>query len=1210
MLKALELVGFKSFADKTRFEFPPGITVVVGPNGSGKSNVVDAIKWVLGEQSVKSLRGKEMADVIFNGSGSRQPLHTAETTLTFDNTQRMLAVETDEVHITRRVYRSGEGEYLINRQACRLRDIKDLFSGTGVTGEAYSIIEQGKVDALLQASPRDRRAIFEEAAGISRFKAKKLESLRRLERVDQNLLRLADIVDEVESRLKSVRLQASKARRYKELATRLQDLRTQVGLTDWLHLTERLEALEAEILSLRQQSASGFAEAEALDASVLELEAEIAQDDQSLHAMEAQLSDRCRRIATLESTIEHQRTRSEDLEAEAARHRSQLSAMSVRAGDLEQQVRETTQSVAAADADCRRQSEQLAADEQRLVELNQQLDQLHRANEVRRSEYLSQMRRSAALGNQISTFEAEAASAQHEQERLTQQVAELEAVGGRLNQESSELLRQQDDLTAQADQQRADWTLAQSLLTELRGQHTLRQSELSSYRERLSGASQRAALLEELEQRQEGISAGVKQVLARAHSASPGPYRKVIGLVAELFRVNVETAPLIDVALGEATGHLVIEGATGDDAFAQPLESESNRLQGRVGFIPLQPPPADRVTPDTDLEGCPGVLGRADRFVEAAPQHTRLARRLLGRTWIVERLSHALALANAAGPEARFVTLAGELLTADGTLVVGPRLGAAGLISRRSELRALNAQIAVLQSQVQESESALTVIQSQISQQEQRGAALSTAYQQAAAQATEQRLRVQSAQDRLTQLNDRRKQIDEELTAANARHQAATSDFASSRKKLNELEVVLAGLETQIAEAGREVLQLDDERQTHSRQTTVAKVELAKQEERLGNLRTRLRQFQHDQQERRRAIQENLHQLTQCRQRTRESCFTILVAESELAELYLVKERLAAGLALMASGRELKRAQRSELSQQSHALRGHARKLEEQLHAKELAAGEIRLERTSLASRLRDDYGIELAELEHVPSDEEKRQREEVDQEITDLRRKINNIGSVNLDALSELEELETRFNNLSAQYKDLSSAKASLEQIIHKINADSRRLFSTTLEAVRAHFQELFRKLFGGGQADIVLEEGVDLLESGVDIVARPPGKELRSISLLSGGEKTLTCVAMLMAIFRTRPSPFCVLDEVDAALDEANIERFVGVLKDFLSWTQFVVVTHSKKTMACASTLYGVTMQESGISKRVAVRFEDVSDNGEIRKFQPAAEKDEAAA
>jgi chromosome segregation protein len=434
--------------------------------------------------------------------------------------------------------------------------------------------------------------------------------------------------------------------------------------------------------------------------------------------------------------------------------------------------------------------------------------------------------------------------------------------------------------------------------------------------------------------------------------------------------------------------------------------------------------------------------------------------------------------------------------------------------------------------------------------------------------------------------------------------------LAASQKTLKELETQLAGLEAEIAAAGQDVLQLDEQRQIHSRQTTADKVELAKHEERLGSLRTRLRQLQHDQEERRRAIVESHNQLAQCQHRERENRFGILAGESEIAHLYLHKERMAAEAALLVARREETRRRRTDLAQQVQALRLQGRKIEEELHSKELAASQLRLERSSLASRLRDDYGIELAELEHIPSDEEKRQREEVDQEIADLRRKINNIGSVNLDALGELEETETRYNTLSSQYKDLSSAKASLEQIINKINADSRRLFSTTLEAVREHFRELFRKLFGGGQADIVLEEGVDILESGIDIVARPPGKELRSISLLSGGEKTLTCVAMLLAIFRSRPSPFCVLDEVDAALDEANIERFVGVLNEFLAWTQFVVVTHSKKTMACASTLYGVTMQESGVSKRVAVRFEDVSEDGQIRSLPQTAPSDEAAA
>jgi chromosome segregation protein len=1103
-----------------------------------------------------------------------------------------------------------------------------------VTGEAYSIIEQGKVDSLLQSSPRDRRAIFEEAAGISRFKAKKIESLRRLERVDQNLLRLADIVEEVENRLKSVRLQASKARRYKELAQRLQDLRTQVGLADWRRLSEQLDVLEAEIQSLRDRSAGVSAAAEAQDVEVQQLETQITADDEAFRGCESRRGENRQRITSLESTVEHQRARSRDLEEEAVRHRGQLAAMNVRAGDLEQQVRQTAQAVAEAEDEHRRKTERLAADEQRLVELNQQVDRLHRANEARRADYLARMRRSAALGNQISSLEAEVAAAESDERRFREQAAEAEQTCGRLADESAQLQRRQEELAAEAQQQQADLAVAQSLLAELRSQLAVRQSELAACRERLSGAVERAALLEELEQRQEGVSAGVKEVLARCSHLAPrdevqeveprelphtfhhaehddykNAYARVQGLVAELFRVHVETAPLIDVALGEATGHLVVDGATDDEQLIAQLEADSVRLPGRVGFIPLQPPIAERSQPPVDLDGCPGVLGRADRFVETAPQYARLARRLLGQTWIVERLSHALALAKAAGPETRFVTLAGELLAGDGTLVVGPRLGVAGLISRRSELRALNEQIAELESRIHQCEAAVGVLESQIAEQDRRATALAAACQQASGRVTEQRVRVLSTQERLAQLEAQRSQIQQELKAAEARHQTASQSLVASRVDLEALETELAALESEIATAGREVVELDEQRQMFHRQTTADQVELAKHEERLGNLRTRLRQFEHDQEERRRAIQESHQHLAQCQQRERDCRFAILGAESELAHLYLAKEQLAAEAAGLIDLREAKRARRTELAQQVHGLRSTARKLEEELHGKELSASQLRLERGSLASRLRDDYGIELAELEHVPTDEEKHQREEVDQEIADLRRKINNIGSVNLDALGELEELETRFNTLSSQYKDLTSAKASLEQIIHKINADSRRLFSTTLETVRAHFQELFRKLFGGGMADIVLEEDVDILDSGIDIVARPPGKELRSILLLSGGEKTLTCVAMLLAIFRSRPSPFCVLDEVDAALDEANIERFVGVLKDFLTWTQFVVVTHSKKTMACASTLYGVTMQESGVSKRVAVRFDDVSDNGEIRSFG-SAEKDEAAA
>ena len=1202
MLKALELVGFKSFADKTRFDFPPGITVVVGPNGSGKSNVVDAIKWVLGEQSVKSLRGKEMADCIFNGSGARQPLNSAETTLTFDNADGLLPIETSEVHITRRVYRSGEGEYLINRQPCRLRDIRDLFAGTGAGSEAYSIIEQGKVDALLQSSAKDRRAIFEEAAGISRFKAKKVESLRRLERVEQNLLRLADIVEEVENRLKSVRLQATKARRYRELTDRLQELRTQVGLADWRKLSDQLESLEKDVQSLRDQSGAASAEAENLEAQVLRLETELGDDAEEIRACEARLAENRQRIATQEATVEHQRARGRDLEEEAARHRRQLAAMSLRAGDLEQQLRDTSRDLAAAEAEHGQKSQQLAADEQLLADFNDQVESLRRENEGRRGEYLAQMRTAATLGNQIGGLKTQVAAAADARQRNLDQTEALEAARQESAHELAVLKAQEQQLTEESQAQHSDWTLAQSLLAELRRQHAQRLAELNGYRQRHSGATERAALLEELEQRQEGLSAGVKEVLARARGPQAGPFRRVLGLVAEVFRVNVETAPLIDIALGETTGHVVVDSG---DELIDSLASQAGKLPGRVGFVPLAAPFSPNGDEELDFEGRPGVLGRADRFVETGPQFASLARRLLGRTWVVEQLSHALALAEIAEGKASFVTLAGEHLSSDGTLLVGPRVASAGLISRRSELRAVRQQIAELDAQIDEAQAAVDQLEEQIETQEERTQALSTEYQQSGSLLAEHRQRVRTTEEKLAQADRQHAQLAAELATALAQLEQAERALEQAEQERAETEAVLVSRESEIAAAGQQILELDEKRQAQSRQATAAKVELAKHEERLGNLRARMRQFEHDHGERRRAIHDSRGHLMQCHERTRQAQWIILQAESEIAELYLRKETIAAETLVILNRREMHRAERAELAQQAQKIRGQARKLEEQLHAKELSAGEIRFERSTLAGRLRDDYGIELAELEHVPNDEEQHRRDEVDQEIADLRRKINNIGSVNLDALGELDELEVRYNTLSSQYNDLASAKASLEQIIHKINADSRRLFAETLEAVRGHFQTLFRKLFGGGQADIVLEEGVDILDSGIDIVARPPGKEPRNISLLSGGEKTMTCVAMLLAIFRSRPSPFCVLDEVDAALDEANIERFVAVLHEFLAWTQFVVVTHSKKTMACANTLYGVTMQESGISKRVAVRFEDVSENGEIRHTREADEE-----
>ncbi len=1202
MLRALELIGFKSFADKTRFQFAHGITAIVGPNGSGKSNIVDAVKWVLGEQSVKSLRGKEMADVIFNGSGSRRAMNSAEITLTFDNARNLFPLDTPEVHITRRIYRGGEGEYLINRQPSRLRDIREMLSVTGIGTHAHTIIEQGKVDILLQSSARERRIVFEEAAGISLFKTKKLEALRRLERVEQNLLRLSDIVDEVENRLRGVRNQAGKARRFKEYGDRLQELRTQVALVDWSRLSEKLEGIEVALRSLREERDAAMARAEAIEAEALRLEQETEELNEAIRRSEAEIAGNREQIAAKESTIEHERKRGREFENEISRRREQLAMLNGRINDVRLQLVAVAEETKQAEDGHSRIAAGLAEDLGRIEEADREINALrekYAAARTRRDAHRAELAEDAARIGALQT-KVQAAAEAEESNRI--RVVELDEEVRELRDELEELKHHDrqllDDLEARenaVDRERENLHAA-------REDRRRAQAEIDRLRERYNEAAHRADVLEDLEKRNEGLGAGVKYVLAQKREHPDGPFSEVVGLVADLFHVSVESAPLVEIALGSRAERLIV-GPGGR------LLSHLKRLQmplpGRTGFIWLSR--EERSDSMPDHEGKPGVLGRGDRFVETEPDIAPLARRLLGNVWFTEKLSHALALRETDGGTCRFITLAGELLEPDGTITVGPHHASGGLIARRSELRAVNARKAEIQIDLGRLKNALGDIEAKVKTSERRLERAVEIAGQAQRDREQHRHAITAAEVRMVQLSKQREaRLAEREAAAAQKEDAAVALAAAEARRENAIREV-SGAEEQVRDLGAKIAAAEEKRAEHDRETMAVKVELAKCEERLNNLLARKRQFEEMLEERRKAVAEDRERLAECLERSRQIDTALLHLEAAVAELYLRKETLVRHTAEVVGRREALAANRAVLQSEAARHRALGRKVEERIHEKDLAAGDVRHERTTLAERLREDYSIDLAELERRPTDEERRRREEWQEEINDLRRKIANLGNVNLEALAELEELEARHEKLAGQFKDLSDAKDSLQRIIDKINVDSRRLFAETLETVRGHFQTLFRDLFGGGQADILLEEGVDILDSGVEIVARPPGKEPRSISLLSGGEKTLTCVALLLAIFRGRPSPFCILDEVDAALDEANIGRFTQVLNDFLAWTQFIIVTHSKKTMTCASTIYGVTMQESGISKQVSVRFDDVSEDGNIS--EDALEKAEVA-
>ena len=1196
MLKALELNGFKSFADRTRFEFPTGITVVVGPNGSGKSNVVDAIKWVLGTQSAKTLRGKEMTDVIFSGTRGRKHTNSAEVSLVFDNSHDLLDYEAPEVQITRRVYRSGESEYLINRQPCRLRDIRDLFSGTGVAGGAYSIIEQGKVDALLQSSPQQRRLIFEEAAGVSRFKQKREEAGRRLVRVEQNLLRLADIVDELESRLRSVRSQAGRAKKYKERSDRLRTLRTQVGLADWRGLSVKLEQIQNQTVVV-QDDCQSIEKRLADEENFLkraELEADGLQQQITIHR------DRCgtarERIAKCDSNRSSQLARSDELLQESRRLERQLLAMTSRAGDSRQLVTETLTELKNAESKFSEHQHGLQQQQIHLQQAQNDLDKVRGQVDRWRSRHTDAIRNAALLDNQIDILESHRQSSLETIGRCDKQINSLAASRNALIVQLEKTRAKLRKLTPAAEQSTQQLEASQLKLRQARAQLAGSQKQLAELQGRLTGARERAIVLEELERRLDGLSAGVKEVLRQVNEQPEGPFCEVLGIVADLLHVDIDTAPLVEIALAEKANHLVVQQTT---PLLEHFLSNPIHLPGRVGFLRLDLASQISAVDRVDLSTEPGVMGRADQFVETTPNLATLTRRLLGRTWFVDTLATAMRLASGLGRGLSFVTVSGEVVHADGTLIVGTRQSTTGILSRRSELRSLQGEIVEIGHQHSRLLKHCHKLESAIVKGELLTQQMAAGHTQLTEQLGEARLQAGSTHTRLEQCSSQLKELASQRDTAATESRTAVDNLQNSHRKLEQCQQDLANLESSLLSGAQQTADLEQQIAARQRNAADLRVALARSEQRRDGLRRQMDQLRRDHDERDRALTETRNRVAECHDQRRKLLSSLLDLTTELAELYRAVESFTSlidnqkvDLQGLRSGRQ---------ARQEYTTRQRDRLMEQQkeLSKLQLKAEQLVQQQTSLARRMQEDYQIDLAEIAASNSTEAVQQRTVTDREIVQLRQQLQHIGPVNLGSLTELEALEERYEGLSGQYQDLCEAKSRLQKIIAQINSDSRQLFITTIEVIRNHFLQLFRNLFGGGEADIVMDNDsdMDVLECGIEIIARPPGKQPRNISLLSGGERTLTCMALLLAIFQSRPSPFCVLDEVDAALDEANIDRFTEVIKQFMKSTQFVVVTHSKRTMACADTLYGVTMQESGISKRVSVRFEDVGTNGQIR-------------
>jgi chromosome segregation protein len=1183
-LEKIVLNGFKSFADKVELAFDSPITAIVGPNGCGKSNIVDAVKWVLGEQSVKSLRSEQMADVIFSGSSSRKAVGTAEVSLSFSNPdgtgRRQLPIEADEVQITRRIYKSGESEYRINNKICRLKDIRELLMDTGVGVKAYSIIEQGQVGQLLSASRTDRRAIFEEAAGISKYRAHKKEALRKLEYTEQNMLRLADILSEVQKQLRSIKFQAGKARNYLQYCGRLKELQVNYSLAEYAKNRTQsaekktgLERLEDQLAGVVAEVAKNDALMSELGQRIIETENELNRTGNCLVAVQSKIEQNLQRIEFLQARIAELRQRKENAEKRIEKLQEQKNLFE---GDLgqykvelangekmlekkKQDAEQLQKAIQEIDAECASLNADLEDEKSGIIDIVRRTAQLH--NEVQsicvyRNNLSSQKDR---LFGRAETSQAELEKLLTEKAQHGARLGDIEKVLGELQQSLDSKHKETEEIN--------------SLIA-------AENKRLAQSKEVRSALNSELSVLADMETRREGLNNAVKSILQNRPK-----FDYVEGILAEAIAADVEYAHAVEAALEGRTDALVINSTSRLMADKKTIE----KLEGRVNFICT-----DKIEPfadKKDLSKFQHAKGRLAEFVRGESKYAPLVWKLLGKTIVVDSIDAAIELAERIGEGYKFVTLKGEFLSADGAIKLGPLGKTTGLISRKSRLRQLQETIAKITAEIAEIEGQIEKNNHTNEHLTKLCKELRTAIYEANIEKMQVSSKLTVYEQNIRRLSEEQPLIASEIELLEAQIAQSVQKEYDSKQKLQELETVNNQRTKRIEELEAKYAKQKAEQQKQTSGFADLRVALGQITEQTKALKQTIAGLQSQMQENQTATETAQAEIQSCSEQSQEAQRDILNCEAAVSELFVEKEKNQS-----ASGR-LQEKNEKLLEEQKQTEQLIRRKRAEQSEI-ESAIGELKIELSQLevkgqdlVERVQDELQIDLVEA-YKNYEESQVDWDRVREEIAELRGKIERLGNVNVDAIAEQDDLEKRNDFLSSQVEDLNKSKAQLQQLINRLNKKSREKFRETFEEIRVHFQQIFRKLFGGGKADIVLEDAEDILEAGIEIIARMPGKEAMSISLLSGGEKALTAIALLFSVFKIKPSPFCFLDEVDATLDEANNERFNMLLREFQKDSQFVVITHSKRTMSIAEVLFGITMQTRGVSKKISVRFDKVDE------------------
>ena len=1188
-LKRLELFGFKSFADKTQLVFEPGVTAVVGPNGCGKSNIADGIKWVLGEQSAKALRGSKMEDIIFNGTDNTQAVNLSEVSLVFSNKDRSFPVDYDEVIITRRVFRSGESEYLLNKTLVRLRDIVALLAGTGIGVSSYSIAEQGKMDRILHAKPEDRREIFEEASGITKYKTKKKEALNKLEHTETNLIRLADIVNEVKRQINSIERQAQKAEKFRVEFDKLKSMDIKLAYYEYNNIKDKQQNVQNDNESLKQKEGHHS------------LQLSLQQDELKIHREKIQALDETlantrenysKVLSTIEKNENNIRVNTERIDELSKRSESltrEIEEVRNRSQELKSKVSAVENEFSVINNEKENKLSILTDSESTLNAIVETIKSSQKAISESKVAIMENAQSQSKVKNELNKISASLTTALSRHRRLNLErdkiTADLTDVDERVRV-ASELFQSQKLILDKSIQQ---LNSLKSVLAQLTDNIKDKGSVIEKLKQRLASTTSKLELLKDLKEKKEGFSEGVKSYMEYIETNDQAK-DSFVGIVADMIEATDDLIVPLEATLGEKSQTIVL---TTKHAREQALSYLKNNNRGRAQFITLD---------ELNLQDTGSVTqASSDRkrlsdLIRVKDEHRNILDYFLGNIYLVDEIDSSDGTMHSHNI---FVTATGD--TRSGILVSGGNdlsESYTSIIGRDAKIRELNLDVEHLKAQIADYENEYHRMMVRFEQ-------LKNDLHAAQEDSKQQEIALNAKESQMIKVSEQKESLVKESSLIDLELEEIAEDEKDLKSRDESLALELAQLtdeqykkEFLISESENTILEKTRQKEDTIVNLTKLRTEASLINEKYESQLTALNMLKGSFENEQRSVSDRQSQLEEAGEKSLLLKQQIDSFSEENVSLSSQKAIVEEDLLKLQQERKSAFTMIEEIENKIRSMQKELDELRNNISNFHLNVNELGYKSSSIKEKIESAYKINLDEEAVLLEGAEDWQS--IESDVEQLRAKIDRMGPVNLVAIEEHKELQERYDFLTAQQEDLHRAKESLHKAINKINRTTRQMFIETFDQIKVAFKEYFKLLFGGGTAELFLLDQTDILESGIDIVVRPPGKKLQSISLLSGGEKALTSVALLFALFKVRPTPFCILDEIDAPLDEANIDRFSRMLQEFVKTTQFIIITHNKKTISISDVMYGITMEKSGISKIVSVKLAN-DDKPEIDRDIP---------